>query len=183
MSYKLRLLLFMERSHPVFNVAKLTTVSKDPIPDQHTLLSPDLIIIDREKEWEVKQILDSYQYYRIYWYLIKQNSFQLEANSWKNISSIFALEKVAEFYYLNPHTIWFIQAADFEQIKFRSIFLISSHSNQEGGMDVRGPKFLDFSLYLSKQSLSTPNLADFTFSYLTMSLNSATVRYSPHLVI
>jgi len=60
MSYKLRLLLFMERSHPVFNVAKLTTVSKDPIPDQHTLLSPDLIIIDREKEWEVKQILDSY---------------------------------------------------------------------------------------------------------------------------
>jgi len=43
----------------MLNIVKLTAALKDSIPDQYILLLLDFIIIDEEKEWEVKQVLDS----------------------------------------------------------------------------------------------------------------------------
>jgi len=44
---------------------------------------------------------------------------------------IFIPKKIAEFHHLNLHVLWFIQAVDFEQIKFQSIFLTLSCNNLE----------------------------------------------------
>ena len=44
----------MKRLYLVLNIVKLITVLKDSIPDQYILLLLNFIIIDKEKEWEVK---------------------------------------------------------------------------------------------------------------------------------
>jgi len=68
-----------------------------------------------------------------------------------------------EFYHLNSHILWFIWIADLEQIKFRLVSLIMSHSNLEGRVDIRGPDFLP---YLSKQGSLTPNHGYFVLDFL-----------------
>ena len=44
----------------MFNIIKLTTISKDFISSRYSLSLQDFIIINREKEWEVERILDKY---------------------------------------------------------------------------------------------------------------------------
>jgi len=52
----------MKQLHPVFNVVKLTLAPEDPITGWRTEDYPPPIVIDREVEWEVEEILDSCWY-------------------------------------------------------------------------------------------------------------------------
>jgi len=54
----------MKQLHPVFNIVKLTPASDDPIPGWKTMDHPLPIIIDREAEWEVEEILNSHWHWR-----------------------------------------------------------------------------------------------------------------------
>jgi len=161
----------MKKLHLVFNIVKLTSALKDPIPDQYTALHLDIIIVN--EEWEVKQAQIADGTVKG----IKWKGFGLEANSCKNISNVFVLDKVVEFYYLNPHILWFIWIADLEQIKFRLVSLTLSHSNLEGRVDVRGP---NFSPYLSKQGSLTPNPVYFVLDFLPS--NTAKLHCKAHRV-
>jgi len=49
----------MKQLHPVFNVVKLTPAPDDLITGRKMTDHPPPIIIDREAEWEVEEILDS----------------------------------------------------------------------------------------------------------------------------
>jgi len=49
----------MKQLYPVFNVVKLTPALDDPITGQKTKDHPPHIVINREAEWEVEEILDS----------------------------------------------------------------------------------------------------------------------------
>jgi len=61
----------MKQLHPVFNVVKLTLAPDDPIPERKMEDHLLPIVIDREAEWEVKEILDSRWHQRRFQYLIK----------------------------------------------------------------------------------------------------------------
>jgi len=50
----------MKQLHPVFNVIKLTLALDDPITGWKTEDHPLPIVINREVEWEVEEILDSH---------------------------------------------------------------------------------------------------------------------------
>jgi len=71
MAYHLKLPHWMKQLHPVFNVVKLTLAPDNPITRQKTTDHPLPIVIDREAEWEVEEILDSCWYWRRFQYLIK----------------------------------------------------------------------------------------------------------------
>jgi len=71
MAYCLRLPHQMKQLHPVFNVVKLTLAPDDLITGQKTVDHLLLIVIDREPEWEVEEILDSRWHRRRFQYLIK----------------------------------------------------------------------------------------------------------------
>ena len=60
MLYYLKLLPTLYKLYLVFNIVKLTTVFKDPISRRYSKFSLDPTIIDREEEWKVEKILDSY---------------------------------------------------------------------------------------------------------------------------
>ena len=59
MAYRLKLPHWIKQLHPVFNVVKLTPAPKDPITGRRTEDHPLPIVINREAEWEVEEILDS----------------------------------------------------------------------------------------------------------------------------
>jgi len=59
MAYRLRLPHGMKQLHPVFNVVKLTPAPDDPITGRKMEDHPLPVVIDREPEWEVEEILDS----------------------------------------------------------------------------------------------------------------------------
>jgi len=59
MAYHLKLPHWMKQLHPVFNIVKLTLALDDPITEQKTTDYPPPIVIDREAEWKVEEILDS----------------------------------------------------------------------------------------------------------------------------
>jgi len=71
MAYYLKLPQWMKQLYPVFNVVKLTPALEDPITGQRTEDHPPSIVIDREVEWEVEEILDSHWHWRRFQYLIK----------------------------------------------------------------------------------------------------------------
>jgi len=61
----------MKQLHPVFNIVKLTPALDNPITRRTTEDYPPPIVIDREAEWEVEEILDSRWHQRRFQYLIK----------------------------------------------------------------------------------------------------------------
>ena len=71
MAYHLKLPHWMKQLHPVFNVVKLTLALDDPITGRKMENHPPPIIIDREVEWEVEEILNSHWHWRRFQYLIK----------------------------------------------------------------------------------------------------------------
>ena len=71
MAYRLKLLHWMKQLHPVFNVVKLTPAPDDPITGHKMEDHPLPIVIDREAEWKVEEILDSHWHWRRFQYLIK----------------------------------------------------------------------------------------------------------------
>jgi hypothetical protein len=58
-TYRLKLPRTMQRLHPVFPVVKLLRAPDDSIPGRRAKAPPPPIIVDREPEWEVEEILDS----------------------------------------------------------------------------------------------------------------------------
>jgi len=98
LAYHLKLPHRMKQLHPVFNVVKLSTTLKDPIPGRklQALLPP--IVIDGEPEWEVEEILDSCWHQRKFQFLIKWKSFNREHNSWKVASDVKVLDLIVEYY-------------------------------------------------------------------------------------
>ena len=60
MAYRLKLPPAMKKLHPVFNVVKLSAAPTNLIPGRRPEPPPPPIIVDREKEWEVEEILDSH---------------------------------------------------------------------------------------------------------------------------
>jgi len=81
MAYHLRLLYWIKQLYPVFNIAKLTLAPDDPITGRETEDHPLPIVIDREAEWEVEEILDSRWHWRRFQYLIKRKRYSHEHNS------------------------------------------------------------------------------------------------------
>jgi len=71
LAYRLKLSHELRQLHPVFNVVKLSAAPDDPIPGRkpQALLPP--IVVDREPEWEVEEVLDSCWHWRRFQFLIK----------------------------------------------------------------------------------------------------------------
>jgi len=49
----------MRQLHPVFNVIKLSAALEDLILERKPQALPPPIVVDREEEWEVEEILNS----------------------------------------------------------------------------------------------------------------------------
>jgi len=64
LAYRLKLPHGMRQLHPVFNIVKLSTTLEDPILGRKPQAPLLPIIIDREEEWEVEEILDSRWHWR-----------------------------------------------------------------------------------------------------------------------
>jgi len=133
-TYRLRLPPSMSRLHPIFNVVKLSLAPPDPIPGRRTSPPPLPEIVDGE-EWVVEEILDSRMVNRKLCYLVKQEGFGVEHNSWEPWGSVHAPELVADFYWRHPGAARYIRMVDFRSIPFRSV---SGRHCLEGGVDVRG---------------------------------------------
>jgi len=104
MAYRLRLPHQMKQLHPVFNVVKLTLAPDNPITGQKTGNHLPSIVIDREAEWEVEEILDSHWHWRRFQYLIKWKEYGREHNSWESTSEVSAPELAIEFHRKYPIT-------------------------------------------------------------------------------
>jgi len=69
--YHLKLPHGMRQLHPVFNIVKLSAAPEDPILERKPQAPPSPIVIDREEEWEVEEILDSRWHRRRFQFLVK----------------------------------------------------------------------------------------------------------------
>jgi len=122
----------------VFNVVKLSAALDDPIPERkpQALLLP--IVIDREPEWEVEEVLDSCWHQRRFQFLIKWKGFSREHNSWEVASDVKALDLIVEYYRKHPAAPRHICQTDFDTL-FKSGTIASRRSNLGGRVNVRGP--------------------------------------------
>jgi len=127
----------MKQLHPVFNIVKLTLAPDDPITGQKTEDHPLPIVIDREAEWEVEEILDSRWHRRRFQYLIKWKGYSREHNSWKSASEVSTLALIAEFHCKHPGAPRHIRHIEFDNI-FHPKSIALRRSNLEGGVNVRG---------------------------------------------
>jgi len=128
----------MRQLHPVFNVIKLSAAPEDLILGRklQALLPP--IVVDREEEWEVEEILNSRWHRRRFQFLVKWKGFSREYNSWEVASNVKALDLVAEYYRKHPAALRHIHQTDFDAI-FNPRTIASRCSNLGGGVNVRGP--------------------------------------------
>ena len=81
MAYCLRLPHRIKQLHSVFNIVKLTPAPDDLITGRKTEDHLPPIVIDREPEWEVEEILDSRWHQRRFQYLIKWKGYGCKHNS------------------------------------------------------------------------------------------------------
>jgi len=70
-AYRLKLPHRLRQLHLVFNVVKLSTTLDDPIPGGKPQAPLPPIVVNREPEWEVKEVLDSHWHQRRFQFLIK----------------------------------------------------------------------------------------------------------------
>jgi len=71
LAYRLKLPHRLRQLHLVFNMVKLSTTLDDPIPGREPRAPPPPIVVDRELEWEVEEVLDSCWHWRRFQFLIK----------------------------------------------------------------------------------------------------------------
>jgi len=64
LAYRLKLPHGLRQLHLVFNVVKLSAAPNDPIPERKPQAPPPPIVVDRELEWEVEEVLDSRWHWR-----------------------------------------------------------------------------------------------------------------------
>jgi len=137
MAYHLKLPHRMKQLHLVFNVVKLTPAPDDPITGRKTEDHPPPIVINREAEWEVEEILDSHWHRRRFQYLIKWKGYGHEHNSWESTSKVSTPELTVEFHCKHPGAPRHIRHVEFNNI-FHSESIAPRRSNLEGGVNVRG---------------------------------------------
>jgi len=137
MAYHLKLPHWMQQLHLVFNIVKLTPALDDPITgwrvEDHLLP----IVIDREAEWEVEEILNSHWHRRRFQYLIKWKGYGHEHNSWESASEVSTPELTAEFHHKHLGAPRYIRCVEFDNI-FHLESIAPRHNNLEGGVNVRG---------------------------------------------
>jgi len=106
----------MRQLHPVFNVMKLSAAPENPILGRKLQAPLPPIVVDREEEWEVEEILDSYWHRRRFQFLVKWKGFSREHNSWEAASDVKVLDLVAEYYWKHPAIPRHIHQTDFDAI-------------------------------------------------------------------
>ena len=137
MAYRLRLPHWMKQLHPVFNVVKLTPAPEDPITGRKMEDHPLPIVVDREVEWEVEEILESRWHRRRFQYLIKWKGYGRKHNSWESASEVSAPELTAEFHRKHLGAPRYIRHTEFDNI-FYPESIAPRRSNLEGEVNVRG---------------------------------------------
>ena len=102
----------MSHLHPVFNVVKLLSASRDPISGHNSGTPPPLVLINDEgnEEYKVEAILDSCMFRRKFQYLVHWKDYGYKEHLWVNKAEVEALEAIVEFYHINPGTPQNIQA-------------------------------------------------------------------------
>jgi len=79
-------------------MVKLSATLEDPILGRKPQPPPLSIVVDRELEWEVEEVLDSHWHRRRFQFLIKWKGFSREHNSWEVASNVKTPDLVAEYY-------------------------------------------------------------------------------------
>ena len=92
---------------------------------------PPPIVVDREPEWEVEEILDSHWHWRRFQFLIKWKGFSREHNSWEVASNVKTPDLVIEYYWKYPAAPRHIHQMDFNTL-FKSRTITSRCSNLGG---------------------------------------------------
>jgi len=95
------------------------------------------IVIDKEVEWEIEEILNSHWHQRRFQYLIKWKGYGYEHNSWESASKVSAPELITEFHHKHPRAPRHIWHAEFNNI-FHLESIAPRYSNLEKGVNVRG---------------------------------------------
>jgi hypothetical protein len=85
--------------HPVFHVFLLEPVRGDPVPGQR-LPPPEPVIIDREPEYEVEDVVDSRIFRRRLQYLIKWRGDNVL--TWEPATEVNELQVIDEFHARYP---------------------------------------------------------------------------------
>jgi len=116
LAYRLKLPHRMRQLHPVFNVVKLSATLEDLILGRKPQTPLPPIVVDREEEWEVEEILDSCWHRKRFQFLVKWKGFSREHNSWEAASDVKAPDLVAEYYWKHPAAPRYIHRTDFDAI-------------------------------------------------------------------
>jgi len=138
LAYHLKLFHGMRQLHLVFNIIKLSTALEDLILGRKPQVPPLPIVVNREEEWKVEEILDSRWHWRRFQFLVKWKGFSREHNSWEVASNVKALDLVTEYYWKHPAAPRHICWTDFNAI-FNPRTIALRCSNLGGGVNVRGP--------------------------------------------
>jgi hypothetical protein len=86
--------------HPVLHVSLLEPIRGDPVPGQR-LPPPEPIIIDREPEYEVEDIVDSHIFRCRLQYLIKWRGW--DVLTWEQATEVNRLKAIDNFYAQHPN--------------------------------------------------------------------------------
>jgi len=115
-AYRLKLPLSKCQLHPMFNVVKLTTAPEDLIPGRRANPLPLPVVVDREEQWEVEELLDSCWHHQKLQYLVKWKGFSHENNSWEDTANVRAPECIARYHKQYLGAPRHIRRADFNAI-------------------------------------------------------------------
>jgi len=121
MAYRLKLPHWMKQLYLVFNVIKLTLALDNPITGQKMENHPLPIIINREAEWEVEEILDSRWHRRRFQYLIKWKGYGREHNSWESASEVSTPELTTKFHCKHSRAPRHIRRVEFNNIFYPDV--------------------------------------------------------------
>jgi len=114
------------RIHPVFNVSKLRLFQPDPIVERAARPPPAPVVQGGEVEYEVERIQNSRMFRGKLQYLVKWEGYPDSENEWlpevnlKNSPDI-----VQEFHDAHPEAPRRIHSAEFAQIPFRNLRLLT----------------------------------------------------------
>jgi hypothetical protein len=103
-TYRLQLPDSMKALHPVFNVVKLLSAPKDPIPGRQVEdpLPPTLVDERGDEHYEVETILDSRFLRNSLHFLVKWKGYGYEDNQWIAERNLDAPELLRKFYEQHP---------------------------------------------------------------------------------
>jgi hypothetical protein len=122
-AYRLILPPQLHRLHPVIPIVKLSLAHPDPILGRRPALPPPPTLVDGEKEYEVKTILDSRMRYNRLEYLVKWKGYDESHNQWEDQMQLHAKSKIVQFH---PGAARHINAAIFDSIPFTRADLATS---------------------------------------------------------